>query len=783
MTKKSADEELKKKIKSLQSQIERHRKREADLRRNQERLAQIIDSIPIPTFVIDNSHKVTHYNRAMGNLTGIPADEIIGTQKQWEAFYSAARPVMADFIVDNVPEKIIAKYYKGKYHTSPVKKGAYEAEDFFPEIGDNGIWLFFTAAPLKDQGGNIFGAVETLQDITERKLAENALVKSERRFRTLLDFAPYSIVVFSLDGFVTYLNPAFTETFGWSFAELKGKRIPYVPTELQQETSENIRKLFEEKVILRHETKRLTKDGRVLDVVMRASVISDSKGEPTGELVIIRDISREKRIARNNEAMLRISMALPEYFELYELFDYVSSVIKELVGTEGGVAILLDEQHRELFFMGVAYDDTATEDRVKEFRFGLDELVAGQVIKTGKPMIINEISEDSEIHIQRDRRLGYQTRNLLLVPLRSQDRVIGVLCAINKKEGDFDQADAELLSMLAGTVVLSIENARFAEEVKRAYMEVSSLNRAKDKVINLLSHELRTPIAVLDSSLVALKRRLDGLPEDTWEPTLARARRNLNRLLEMQYRVDDIMQERTFQTYDILSQLVDQCTDELEALVAEETGEGPVIERIRKRIEDTFSSKALVAEKIHLEPFVKQRLAFLKPSFAHRDVEVITRFSPVPAIYIPSEPLRKVVDGLVRNAIENTPDEGKIEIYVQEKGEAAALLVRDFGVGITGENQNRIFEGFYATQETLDYSSKRPFDFNAGGRGVDLLRMKIFSERYDFKIEMNSKRCPFIPKDSDICPGKISACPFCQKGKGCHQSPSTTFSVYFPPTA
>jgi PAS domain S-box-containing protein len=783
MTKRSAYEELEKKIKSLQSQIERHKKLEAVLRGNQEKLAQIIDSIPIPTFVIDKSHHVTHYNGAMENLTGIPADEIIGTQKQWEAFYSAARPVMADFIVDNVPEKVIAKYYKGKYHTSPVKEGAYEAEDFFPEIGDNGIWLFFTAAPLKDPEGKIFGAVETLQDISERKRAENALVKSERRFRTLLDFAPYSIVVFSLDGFVTYLNSAFTETFGWSFAELKGKRIPYVPPELEQETSENIRKLFEEKVILRHETKRLTKDGRILDVVMKASVISDSKGEPTGELVIIRDITREKRIARTNEAMLRISMALPEYFELYELFDYVSSVIKELVGTEGGVAILLDEQHRELFFMGVAYDDTATEERVKEFRFGLDELVAGRVIKTGKPMIINEISEDSEIHIQRDRRLGYQTRNLLLVPLRSQDRVIGVLCAINKKEGDFDQADAELLSMLAGTVVLSIENARFAEEVKRAYMEVSSLNRAKDKVINLLSHELRTPIAVLDSSLVALERRLDGLPEDTWEPTLARARRNLNRLLEMQYRVDDIMQERTFQTYDILSQLVDQCTDELEALVAEETGEGPVIERIRKRIENSFGSRDLVAEKIHLEPFVKQRLAFLKPSFAHRDVEVITRISRAPAIYIPSEPLRKVVDGLVRNAIENTPDEGKIEIYVQEKGEAAVLEVRDFGVGITEENQSRIFEGFYATQETLDYSSKRPFDFNAGGRGVDLLRMKIFSERYDFKIEMNSKRCPFIPKDSDTCPGKISACPFCQKGKGCHQSPSTTFSVFFPPAA
>jgi PAS domain S-box-containing protein len=781
MTKKPTYEDLEKKIRSLQKEVSKHKKRETALWFIQKRFAQIIDSISIPTFVIDNQHKVTHYNRAIQNLTGISADEIVGTRRQWEAFYSAERSILADFIVDQASEKVIAKHYMGKCQKSSVKKGAYEAEGFFPDIGDKGKWLFFTAAPLTDVDGNIFGAVETLQDITARKVAEEALIRSERHLRTLLDVAPYSIVVYDMQGFVTYLNPAFTETFGWTFAELKGKRIPYVPDELKKDINKNVQKLGKEKLILRHETKRLTKDGRILDVVLRASVISDSEGEPAGELVIIRDVTQEKRNARNNEAMLRISMALPEYFELHDLFDYVSSVIKELVGTQGGVAVLLDEQQQELFFTGVAFDDKATEKRVKESRFGLDELVAGQVIKTGKPMIINEISKDSEIHLERDRRLGFETWNLLLVPLRSQDRVIGVLCAINKKEGDFDDADAELLTMLAGTVVLSIENARYAEEVRKAYMEVSSLNRAKDKVINHLSHELRTPIAVLDSSLVSLERRLDGVAEDTWRPTLERARRNLNRLLEMQYRVNDIMQEKTFRTYDILSLLVEQCGDELEALVAEEIGEGPVVERIRKRILEEFGSTDLVTETIQLEDFVKQRLGILKPSFAHREIEVVTRFSPAPDIYIPADALRKVVDGLLKNAVENTPDEGRIEVSVQAKDDGTAMIVTDFGVGITVENQSRIFEGFYATQETLDYSSKQPFDFNAGGKGVDLLRMKIFSERHNFKIEMNSKRCTQIPKDSDICPGRISECPFCKKGKGCHLSPATTFTLFFPP--
>ena len=784
MGQKPSYEELLKKIDSLQKADIRHRRREAVLWQIQERLTQIIESIPIPTFVIDNDHVVTHYNMAMENLTGITVDEIVGTRDPWKAFYAAVRPTMADFIVDGASHEEIAGYYQGKFKRSLVKEGAYEAEDFFADIGEKGKWLFFTAAPLTDSQGNVFGALETLQDITERKHAEEARLKSERRFRVLLDFAPYSILVFNVDSLVTYLNPAFTETFGWTLEELSGKRIPYVPAGLETETREHIKKLLEEKVIRRYETRRLTKDGRILDVVWRASVFSDADGEPAGVLVILRDISRVKRIARNNEAMLRISMELPEYLELPEVLDYVSTVIKELMDTEGGVVILLDEQHQQLFLRGAAYDDTATQQRAKEVRFSMDELVAGKVIRTGKAVILNDIAEGSEIHIERDRKLGYQTRNLLLVPLRSQERIIGTLCAVNKKEGGFDQSDVELLSMLAGTVVLSIENARFSTELKKAYLEVSSLNRAKDKVINHLSHELKTPIAVLRTSLVILEKRLKNLPRESWQPTIDRARKNLDRLLEMQYQIDDIMQDKTDKARMILSQLLDQCADELEGLIAEQIGEGQIVKRIKERIEETYragGTEELIAEKIQLEPFVLERLEFLKPFFVHRQVNIITRLSETAPISIPLEPLRKVFDGLIKNAIENTPDEGKLEVVVRGHEEGTLLEVRDFGVGITKENKTRIFEGFFATQETMDYSSKRPFDFNAGGKGADLLRMKIFSERYDFKIGLESYRCRFIPKDSDTCPGAISKCPHCKDGSGCHQSVATIFSVYFPP--
>jgi PAS domain S-box-containing protein len=786
MARKPTYEELKRRVKDLEKGVAKSKAAEEALRASEKRLSEIMDGSSIPTFVIDRDHVITHYNLAMENLTGISANEIIGTRKQWMTFYAEERPILADLVVDNASEQEIALLYGIKSRKSEVIEGAYEAENFFPDLGERGRWVFFTAAPLKDAEGSVTGAIETLQDISQRKQAEEAHLTTERLYRTLLDFAPYPIVVFTVDGRVSYLNPAFTEIFGWTFKELEGKRIPYVPQELQQETTENIKKLFEEKIILRHETKRLTKDGRTLDVVMRAAVFSEDEDEPAGELVILRDVSEQNRIARNNEAMLRISMALPEYPDLEELLDYISGEVIRLLGTEGAVVVLLDEQRQEIFFPGVAYDDTITQRRVKKVRLPIeqmDQVVAGKGARLGEPVIVNDTSTVDRSYPIRDEKLGYETRSFIQVPLKSGDRIIGFLTAINKKERTFEHPDVELLSTIAGTVVLSIENARFSEELKQAYKEVSSLNRAKDKVINHLSHELKTPISVLYGSFRILAKKLAELPEKSWKPTLERAQRNLERILEIQHQTDDIMRERQYKTYDLLSLILDECADELEVLIAEEVGEGPVIGRIRERVEEIFAPKEIIHEIIKLDEYVKERLEHLKPSFSHRQVEIRSRIKPTPPTYLPTEVLQKVIDGLVRNAVENTPDQGKMEIIVQKRGMGSELIVRDCGVGITEDHQSRIFEGFFTTRETMDYSTKRPFDFMAGGRGADLLRMKIFSERYNFRIDMRSSRCGFIPQTSDMCPGRISECDFCNIEEDCYQSGGTTFALYFPPAS
>jgi PAS domain S-box-containing protein len=636
---------------------------------------------------------------------------------------------------------------------------------------------------ILDREGRGIGFRGIVSDRTDSLRIQAEIQESEARYRTLLDFIPYPMVVFTIDSRVMYLNPAFTRIFGWTLDELQGKQIPYIPPGREEETQKIIQRLFQEKFIPKVTTQRLTKDGRVLDVNMSGSVYPESGNLPGGVLVIIRDITQQKKITDTNTVIFRISIALPSHPDLEDLLDYVSEEIKQLLNAEGAVVLLLDEEKKEFYFQGAAYDDQGAQERAKEVRFSSDRGIAGEVLRTGKSIIVPDTAQEPRFYSIVDRRMNFRSRNILDVPLRSRDRIIGVLCAINKKTGMFDSTDEELLNLIAGTVALSIENARITDELKNAYSELADLNRAKDRAINRLSHEMRTPLSILLASLNILNDQLNDLPHKKWEKTLKRSERNLRRLLDIQYEVQDIMQDRAPHPQRLLNKVLDQVADELEVLLAQETGEGPLVEKVRQKIEEIYRPPGSPLTAIRLDQFILARIEGNRSAFGHRNLALTTHFSPVPQIWLPEEVFQKVFDGLLRNAIEATPDGGAIKVVVEPKGEGVNLRIEDRGVGITAENQKRIFEGFFSTQETGQYSSKNPYDFGAGGKGADLLRIKIFSERYQFKLEMTSSRCLYIPRDRDQCPGDITRCSFCTTVSDCLQSGGSTVSLYFPPSA
>ena len=137
-------------------------------------LARILDGFPLPVFEIDSEHKVTQWNSALETLSGIKKADVLGTNGQWRAFYAEKRPVLADLIADGAPQKKIYALYKDKSKKSPLIEGAYEAEDFFPSLGEKGKWYQITASPIRDNRG-VAGALEILEDVTEQHLADQNL--------------------------------------------------------------------------------------------------------------------------------------------------------------------------------------------------------------------------------------------------------------------------------------------------------------------------------------------------------------------------------------------------------------------------------------------------------------------------------------------------------------------------------------------------------------------------------------------------------------------------------
>jgi PAS domain S-box-containing protein len=180
MAEKPTYEEQEQRVRELEKEVIKCKEMELALRNSEKKLTQAVEGNSIPTFIIDNNHFITHWNKACESLTGISAAEIVGTRKAWSSFYAEERPVLADLIVNEATEEEIAGYYEDKYKKSILTEGAYECEDFFPGLGEKGKWLFFTASPLKNSQGTVIGAIETFQDITVRKSVEGQLCQSQK---------------------------------------------------------------------------------------------------------------------------------------------------------------------------------------------------------------------------------------------------------------------------------------------------------------------------------------------------------------------------------------------------------------------------------------------------------------------------------------------------------------------------------------------------------------------------------------------------------------------------
>ena len=307
---KAAYEQLTAFDEEMQAQFDELKFGQEALRTSEKKLQGIVQGSPIPQFVIDKNHRVISWNSALERYSGVKTVDVLGTSQQWRAFYPQERPCMADLLVDGTIDKI-PDWYPGRYNKSKYVEGAYEATDFFPDMGTQGTWLYFTASALRDPQDNVIGAVETLEDITDIKVKEEAIRTSEERYRDVVEDQTEFISRFLPDGTHVFVNDAYCRYFGKTRDEIIGHRfIPDIPQNDQIIVREHFRSLTPEKPVSTIDHRIIMPDGKVYWQRWSDRAIFDKDGHIIEYQSVGRDITDIKKAEEEIQIMSRFQQGI-----------------------------------------------------------------------------------------------------------------------------------------------------------------------------------------------------------------------------------------------------------------------------------------------------------------------------------------------------------------------------------------------------------------------------------------------------------------------------------------
>lgn len=269
-------------------------------RRHQEALQEqksfsekLIQNSTVPIFVLDTNHKVIIWNKACEELTGVLSESVIGTSDHWKGFFPFPRPCLADFVIDGEFDQL--QDYYNVYSRSKRSNGFY-CEEWFTTLAGRRFFLCSDAAPVYNSKGELVAVIETILNITERKIAEEALRKSEERHRKLVDHAPLGIVVCNLKGKILATNQTVTEIFGSVPAEtFKSINVLNYPSLIEAGISDSVRICLDSGENVSTEHSFVTKRGQNIYLRIHLSPLRNSEGNITGAQALLEDFTDRKR--------------------------------------------------------------------------------------------------------------------------------------------------------------------------------------------------------------------------------------------------------------------------------------------------------------------------------------------------------------------------------------------------------------------------------------------------------------------------------------------------------
>ncbi|WP_300039913.1 PAS domain S-box protein, partial [Methanospirillum sp.] len=333
------------------------RRAESELLEYQKKVNDIIDFLPDATFAIDNEGMVIAWNRAMVEMTGISKEDMLGQgdYAYTVPFYGARRKQLLD-LNEKEDEGISSQYQSFK------KRGqTLNAETFAPALfGGKGAYIWVTGAPLYDIHNNRIGAIESVRDITEKKLLEQALQASEERYRNVVEEQAEFIARFLPDGTHVFVNDAYCKYFGFRREEIIGHRFkPEIPFEDIERVQHFFASLTPEHPADSIEHQIMMPDGSIRWQRWSDHAIFDDFGKLIEYQSVGRDITDNKKAEE----------AIHESEQKYRILFETTGTATVLVENDGTICLVNSEFER---LSGYSKDEIENKKTWMEFVFKED---------------------------------------------------------------------------------------------------------------------------------------------------------------------------------------------------------------------------------------------------------------------------------------------------------------------------------------------------------------------------------------------------------------------------